>query len=143
MNGKELIARRIARGLKDGYYVNLGIGLPTAITAYVPAGIEVIFQAENGMLGIGPPPPEDQQDPDMVNPGKQPVTALPGASFFGSEVSVAMIRGACGHEHIGRNAGFLSRRSCQLDDPGKNDERYGWSDGSCRWRCSRPGCNGA
>jgi 3-oxoacid CoA-transferase subunit B len=93
MNGKELIARRIARELRDGFYVNLGIGLPTAIAAYVPAGIEVILQAENGMLGIGPPPAVDQEDPDLVNAGKQPVTALPGSSFFGTEVSFAMIRG--------------------------------------------------
>ena len=93
MNGKELIARRIARELQDGFYVNLGIGLPTSIAAYVPAGVDVILQAENGMLGIGPPPPEDQEDPDLVNAGKQPVTALPGSSFFGTEVSFAMIRG--------------------------------------------------
>jgi 3-oxoacid CoA-transferase subunit B len=93
VNGKELIARRIARELQDGFYVNLGIGLPTAIAAYVPAGIDVILQAENGMLGIGPPPAEDQEDPDLVNAGKQPVTALPGSSFFGTEVSFAMIRG--------------------------------------------------
>lgn len=98
MNGKELIARRIARELKDGFYVNLGIGLPTAIAAYVPAGIEVILQAENGMLGIGPPPAEDREDPDLVNAGKQPVTALPGSSFFGTEVSFAMIRG--GHMNM-------------------------------------------
>jgi 3-oxoacid CoA-transferase subunit B len=98
VNGKELIARRIARELKDGFYVNLGIGLPTAIAAYVPAGIEVILQAENGMLGIGPPPAEDREDPDLVNAGKQPVTALPGSSFFGTEVSFAMIRG--GHMNM-------------------------------------------
>ena len=73
--------------------MNLGIGLPTSIAAYVPAGVDVILQAENGMLGIGPPPAEDQEDPDMVNAGKQPVTALPGSSFFGTEVSFAMIRG--------------------------------------------------
>jgi len=93
VNGKDLIARRIARELRDGFYVNLGIGLPTAIAAYVPAGVDVILQAENGMLGIGPPPAEDQEDPDLVNAGKQPVTALPGSSFFGTEVSFAMIRG--------------------------------------------------
>jgi 3-oxoacid CoA-transferase subunit B len=93
VNGKELIARRIARELRDGFYVNLGIGLPTSIAAYVPAGVDVILQAENGMLGIGPPPAEDQEDPDLVNAGKQPVTALPGSSFFGTEVSFAMIRG--------------------------------------------------
>ncbi len=93
MNGKERIARRIAREIKDGFYVNLGIGLPTMIAAYVPAGINVVFQSENGMLGVGPPPPEADADPDLLNAGKQPVTELPGSSFFGSEQSFAMIRG--------------------------------------------------
>ena len=93
MNGKERIARRIAREIKDGFYVNLGIGLPTMIAAYVPDGINVVFQSENGMLGVGPPPAEDDADPDLLNAGKQPVTELPGCSFFGSEQSFAMIRG--------------------------------------------------
>ena len=93
MNPKELIARRIAREFRDGFYVNLGIGLPTLVAAYVPAGIEVIFQSENGMLGIGPPPTPQQEDPDLINAGKQTVTALPGTSFFDSAESFAMIRG--------------------------------------------------
>jgi len=93
MTGKERIARRIARELKDGFYVNLGIGLPTMITAYVPEGIDVTFQSENGMLGVGPSPTDEQADPDLINAGKQPVTELPGCSFFGSEESFAMIRG--------------------------------------------------
>ena len=98
MNGKELIARRIARELKDGFYVNLGIGLPTMIAAYVPAGIEVVFQSENGLLGIGPPPAPDQEDSDLINAGKQPVTILPGSSFFASDQAFAMIRG--GHMNM-------------------------------------------
>lgn len=98
MNGKELIARRIARELKDGFYVNLGIGLPTMVAAYVPDGIEVILQSENGLLGIGPPPSPDQEDPDLINAGKQPVTILPGSSFFGSDQAFAMIRG--GHMNM-------------------------------------------
>ncbi len=98
MNAKELIARRIARELKDGFYVNLGIGLPTMIAAYVPAGIEVILQSENGLLGIGPPPPPDKEDPDLINAGKQPITTLPGSSFFGSDQAFAMIRG--GHMNM-------------------------------------------
>ncbi len=98
MNAKELIARRIARELKDGFYVNLGIGLPTMIAACVPAGIEVILQSENGLLGIGPPPPTDKEDPDLINAGKQPVTTLPGSSFFGSDQAFAMIRG--GHMNM-------------------------------------------
>jgi 3-oxoacid CoA-transferase subunit B len=90
---KELIARRIAREVKDGFYVNLGIGLPTMIASYLPAGIDVVFQSENGMLGVGPPPSEAAADPDLVNAGKQPVTELPGCAYFGSDESFAMIRG--------------------------------------------------
>jgi 3-oxoacid CoA-transferase subunit B len=93
MTGKERIARRIARELKDGFYVNLGIGLPTMITAYLPAGIDVVFQSENGMLGVGPAPLEEDADPDLINAGKQPVTELLGCSYFGSVESFAMIRG--------------------------------------------------
>jgi 3-oxoacid CoA-transferase subunit B len=90
---KERIARRIAQELRDGYYVNLGIGLPTMIASYVPAGIEVIFHSENGMLGIGPPPVEYLEDCDLINAGKQPVSEIAGTSYFGSDESFAMIRG--------------------------------------------------
>ncbi|HTH52376.1 MAG TPA: 3-oxoacid CoA-transferase subunit B [Edaphobacter sp.] len=93
MNGKERIARRIAREVQDGFYVNLGIGLPTMIASYLPPGIDVVFQSENGMLGVGAPPAEVEADPDLINAGKQPVTELPGCSYFGSEESFAMIRG--------------------------------------------------
>jgi len=93
MSGKEQIARRIAREFKDGFYVNLGIGLPTMIAAYVPVGVDVMFQSENGMLGVGPPPTDDEADPDLINAGKQPVTELPGCAFFASHESFAMIRG--------------------------------------------------
>jgi 3-oxoacid CoA-transferase subunit B len=93
MNSKERIVRRLARELKDGSYVNLGIGLPTMIAAFIPPGIEVVFQSENGMLGIGPAPIPGAEDPDLINAGKQPVTALPGTSIFSSEESFAMIRG--------------------------------------------------
>ena len=98
MNGKELIARRIARELKDGFYVNLGIGLPNMIASYIDPDIDVVLQAENGLLGIGPPPLPEQEDSDLINAGKQPVTAVRGASTFGSEESFAMIRG--GHMDI-------------------------------------------
>lgn len=93
MNGKEMIARRIAREVQDGFYVNLGIGLPTMVVSYLAPGIDVVFQSENGMLGVGPPPDEAHTDPDLINAGKQPVTELAGCSYFGSEESFAMIRG--------------------------------------------------
>ncbi|QNI36573.1 CoA transferase subunit B [Edaphobacter albus] len=93
MNAKEKIARRIAREVKDGFYVNLGIGLPTMIASYLPDGIDVVFQSENGMLGVGPPPAEGKADPDLINAGKQTVTELAGCSYFGSDESFAMIRG--------------------------------------------------
>ena len=93
ISGKDRIARRIARELQDGFYVNLGIGLPTLIASHVPAGIEVFFQSENGMLGVGPPPAPGTADPDLINAGKQPVTELPGCSYFSSAESFAMIRG--------------------------------------------------
>jgi 3-oxoacid CoA-transferase subunit B len=93
VTGKERIAWRIAQEFKDGFYVNLGIGLPTMITAYLPAGIDVVFQSENGMLGVGPAPSDEETDPDLINAGKQPVTELSGCSYFASEESFAMIRG--------------------------------------------------
>ncbi|MCZ6595153.1 MAG: 3-oxoacid CoA-transferase subunit B [Bacteroidetes bacterium] len=93
MLDKNQIAQRIAKEVKDSYYVNLGIGIPTLVANFVRNDIDVDFQSENGVLGMGPFPFEGEEDPDLINAGKQTITALPGASFFDSSMSFAMIRG--------------------------------------------------
>ena len=89
---KEQIAQRIARELRDGYYVNLGIGIPTLVANYIPEGIDVVLQSENGLLGMGPFPFEGEEDPDLINAGKQTITTVPGSVFFDSAMSFGMIR---------------------------------------------------
>lgn len=95
---KDQLARRVAQDMHDGAYVNLGIGMPTLVASHLPAGTEVILQSENGILGMGPPPAEGQEDYDLINAGKQPVTLLPGGAYFHHADSFAMMRG--GHLDI-------------------------------------------
>src|SRR5258706_15614641 len=109
---RDQMAARAAKELRDGFYVNLGIGLPTLVANYIPPGMDVMLQSENGLLGIGPFPTEQEIDPDLINAGKQLVTALPGSSYFSSADSFAMIRG--GHVHRAIRGGVQAGESAAL-----------------------------